>query len=32
MTLKLQNLEAPYYIEYQLDDAGQFSALATLAG
>ena len=32
MSLKLQNLESPYYIEYQLDDAMQFSTVATLGG
>jgi predicted Zn-dependent protease len=32
MTLKLQNLETPYYIDYELDDAHQFSAMATLGG
>lgn len=32
MTLKLLNLEPPYYIEYQLDDAYQFSAAASLGG
>jgi hypothetical protein len=32
MTLKLLNLESPYYIDYQLDDAQQFAATATLGG
>ena len=30
MTLKLMNLEAPYYIEYEVDDARQYSAVASL--
>lgn len=32
MTLKLTSLEAPYFIAYDLDDAYQFSASATLGG
>jgi hypothetical protein len=32
MTLKLTNLEAPYYIDYDLEDVRQFSASATLGG
>ncbi len=30
MTLKLTNLETPYYIEYEVDDARQYSAVASL--
>lgn len=30
MTLKLTNLESPYYIEYEVDDAKQYSAVASL--
>ena len=30
MTLKLMNLEAPYYIEYEVDDARQYTAVASL--
>ena len=30
MTLKLMNLEAPYYIEYEVDDARQYSAVSSL--
>jgi predicted Zn-dependent protease len=32
MTLKLQNLDSPYFIEYELDDVKQFSASASLGG
>ncbi len=32
MTLKLKSLDAPYYISYDLDDAREFSASATLGG
>ena len=32
MTLKLTNLEAPYYIEYEVEDLHQYSALASLGG
>jgi TldD protein len=31
-TLKVLNLEAPYYIEYRVDDVETFSASATLGG
>lgn len=32
MTLKLQNLDTPYFIEYELDDVQEFSASASLGG
>jgi TldD protein len=32
MTLKLQNLDTPYFIEYEVDDVRQFSSAATLGG
>jgi TldD protein len=32
MTLKLQNLEPPYYISYELDDVREVTASATLGG
>jgi len=32
MTLKLTNLESPYYVEYEVDDLRQYSAVATLGG
>jgi hypothetical protein len=32
MTLKLMNLESPYYIDYDLEDSREFSASATLGG
>ena len=32
MTLKMQNLETPYYIEYALDDGQTWTAVSTLGG
>lgn len=32
LTLKLTNLESPYYIEYELDDVKQYTATASLGG
>ncbi len=32
MTLKLMNLEPPYFVEYDLDDVHEFSASASLGG
>jgi TldD protein len=32
LTLKLANLESPYYIEYELDDVKQYTATASLGG
>jgi len=32
MTLKLTNLESPYYVEYEVDDLRQYSAVASLGG
>lgn len=32
MTLKLTNLEPPYYVEYEIDDVRQYSASASLGG
>ncbi len=32
LTLKLTNLESPYYIEYEVDDVRQYTATASLGG
>ncbi len=32
MTLKLLNLESPYFIQYEIDDGRQFTATASLGG
>ncbi len=32
LTIKFENLEKPYYIEYSLDDATTFSAVASVGG
>ena len=32
LTLKLTNLESPYYIEYEVDDVKQYTATASLGG